>query len=310
MPRAVLGISGNCGVESYDTVAWSAPPILHPYPVGNLPIESVRHLGNISTTSVQAQSFEHLKKWDALLLIDFGPGSTEARISGSQVISVSAYQALIFVPVDADSVIEFAPATSSVAFHLPPRYLESLVDPIRSSRMPVTFARCPPSVAQQMLRLEREIASPGFKSKVLVDTMLASIATALCDLDRRSPPNSESRIALTAAKLSRVREFVEENLTEPIGLQEMAAIAELSVFHFSRAFKSTTGCSPYQYVRARRLAFARQLLVASDRPIVDIALSAGFTDQSHFTAAFSNAVGMAPGRYQREVARARSIFSG
>ena len=81
-------------------------------------------------------------------------------------------------------------------------------------------------------------------------------------------------------------------------LADLAKIADLSVFHFARVFKRATGSSPYHYVRERRLDLSRQLLADGQLPICELALACGFSNQSHFTSAFSRAMGMSPGRYR------------
>jgi AraC family transcriptional regulator len=103
-------------------------------------------------------------------------------------------------------------------------------------------------------------------------------------------------------KLRRVLEFVDANLDQDIGLDDLARIAELSPFHFSRVFKLATGSSPYHYVRDRRLKRSRLLLAEGRLGIAELALACGFANQSHFTAAFTKAMGVSPGRFRRQTA--------
>lgn len=109
------------------------------------------------------------------------------------------------------------------------------------------------------------------------------------------------RIYLSPPKLKRVIDFIEANLQESIGLDDLARAAGLSANHFLRVFKLATGETPYHFLRARRLERARQMLADDAMPLAELALECGFANQAHFTAAFSREVGISPGRYRRAV---------
>lgn len=91
---------------------------------------------------------------------------------------------------------------------------------------------------------------------------------------------------LSGYKLRRVKEFISASLEEDLSLANIAAVADLSQFHFSRAFRKSTGLTPQQYLTEQRIELAKQLLEKADLPIVEISLRAGFKNQSHFTALF------------------------
>ncbi|MDB5576585.1 MAG: AraC family transcriptional regulator [Bradyrhizobium sp.] len=88
------------------------------------------------------------------------------------------------------------------------------------------------------------------------------------------------------------------NLGAPASLAETASACGLSVGHFSRAFKRSTGTSPHQWVLMRRIEAAKQLIGETDLPLAEIALACRFADQSHLTRAFSSLTGMTPGRWR------------
>ncbi|MEO7674013.1 MAG: AraC family transcriptional regulator [Pyrinomonadaceae bacterium] len=99
---------------------------------------------------------------------------------------------------------------------------------------------------------------------------------------------------LSGYKLRRVKEFIVENLEEDLSLSELAAEAELSQFHFARAFRKTTGVTPQQYVMQQRIERAKQLLSKAELPIVEISLLTGFKNQSHFTTLFRKFTKLTP----------------
>jgi AraC family transcriptional regulator len=79
----------------------------------------------------------------------------------------------------------------------------------------------------------------------------------------------------------------------------MAAVARLSPYHFARQFKAATGLPPRQYVIARRVERAKQLLQGGvDSSLAEVAARAGFADQSHFCHHFRRRVGVTPGRFR------------
>jgi AraC family transcriptional regulator len=80
----------------------------------------------------------------------------------------------------------------------------------------------------------------------------------------------------------------------------MAALAHLSVYHFARQFKASTGVPPHQYVLARCVARAQQLLQQDrDLSLAEIAACAGFSDQSQFCRHFKRVVGVTPKQFRR-----------
>lgn len=91
---------------------------------------------------------------------------------------------------------------------------------------------------------------------------------------------------LSGYKLRRVQEFINANLEEDLSLAEIAEVADLSQFHFARAFRTSTGLTPQQYLMRQRIERAKQLLAKDDTPIIEISLQTGFKNQSHFTTLF------------------------
>ena len=80
----------------------------------------------------------------------------------------------------------------------------------------------------------------------------------------------------------------------------MAAVAHHSAYHFARQFKAATGLPPHQYVLARRVERAKQLLQQDrDLSLAEIAACAAFSDQSQFSHHFKRLVGVTPRQFRR-----------
>jgi AraC family transcriptional regulator len=96
-----------------------------------------------------------------------------------------------------------------------------------------------------------------------------------------------------------VVEYIEEHLGAGPSLEQMAAVARLSAYHFARQFKATTGLPPHQYVILRRVERAKQLLQGGgDLSLAEVAAHAGFSDQSQFTHHFKRLLGVTPGQFR------------
>jgi AraC family transcriptional regulator len=116
-----------------------------------------------------------------------------------------------------------------------------------------------------------------------------------------SHPTQKSFVSggLAPRHLRRVVDYIEAHVGRDISLSELAALTELSAKHFARAFKQSTGLPPHQWLIALRIKRAQHLLTTTDATIAEIALSCGFADQSHFTAAFRKATSSTPAAFRR-----------
>ena len=81
-------------------------------------------------------------------------------------------------------------------------------------------------------------------------------------------------------------------------LEQLAAVARLSPYHFARQFKTATGLPPHEYVISRRVERAKQFLQGGDLSLAEVAAHAGFSDQSQFSRHFKRLVGVTPGQFR------------
>lgn len=148
-------------------------------------------------------------------------------------------------------------------------------------------------------RMWIESARDDSASALFVDSAALALVATLMRRAGEPPPVQPS--GATARMLARVAEYVDANLEQTIGLDDLAGVANLSSFHFHRSFRAATGITPHRYVTARRIERARRLL-ATDMPAAQVAFACGFASQSHFGQVFKAATGLTPRAYRTAVA--------
>ena len=104
---------------------------------------------------------------------------------------------------------------------------------------------------------------------------------------------------LVATRRHRVMSFIEDNLSRPISLAEMADAAGLSPFHFTRRFTKLTGMPPARYLWRRRVEMAKRVMRTTTLSLLSVALMCGFSTQSHFTTTFKRYTGVTPSQWRR-----------
>ena len=129
---------------------------------------------------------------------------------------------------------------------------------------------------------------PAEINRLFIDyTMLAFTVHVAQTYGGMQPSSRPAYGGLAPWQARRAREKLESDLGGTLSLQQIAAEFDLSVSHFSRAFRISTGLPPHQWLLRQRVEAAKQLMTVRDLPLSEIAISAGFANQSHFTRVFS-----------------------
>jgi AraC family transcriptional regulator len=134
----------------------------------------------------------------------------------------------------------------------------------------------------------------------LADFLGEHIIRALrAHLARHQAPAKPRRGGLSPRHERLAKELLLASIQDGAAAADIARILGLSRAHFIRAFRVSTGETPHRWLTARKMEQARKLLAESDQPLSDIALTCGFSDQSHFTRVFSRFSGTPPGAWRR-----------
>ncbi|WP_170936947.1 MULTISPECIES: helix-turn-helix domain-containing protein [Rhodomicrobium] len=142
-----------------------------------------------------------------------------------------------------------------------------------------------------------ESSSPSWRSADRSQHARARLGAIVTTALQPTPPRASGGLPPSIQR--RVCEHIDANLEARIELAELAEIANLSRCHFAYAFKRSLGETPHRYVMSRRLEKARALLAETEMPLAEIAIAAGFADQSHFSRCFRDVFGLSPSQFRR-----------
>jgi len=165
------------------------------------------------------------------------------------------------------------------------------------------FVRAP-VVTSTKLSVAIRAAFQGTHEPLAMDSLMVQLAEGLLEADPCCPPVSRPR-HLDVTALERARQFLDAEKTRVVRSSELEAVTGLTRYDLARQFRVIYGTSPYRYLLMRRLDAARAQ-VAQRRPLVDVALEAGFADQAHFTRMFKAAFGITPACYSALTTRPSS----
>lgn len=162
---------------------------------------------------------------------------------------------------------------------------------------------------ETMLGLARSLnpvlATPDRAAALFTDHVFLAMVTHLA-VAYGGAGSSGVRAAAAKARLlspleeRRVTSRLLDDLAGDTNLAELAALTGRSRSHFIRAFKQSTGVPPHRWLMMQRIRRAKELLQGSDTSLAEIALTCGFSDQSHLTRVFSRAFGISPGAWRRQ----------
>jgi AraC-like DNA-binding protein len=102
--------------------------------------------------------------------------------------------------------------------------------------------------------------------------------------------------------LRRSRDHADRHYIEPLGLEQLAAVAGISKYHFQRLFRATYGRSPATYVTERRIERAQDLLRATNLTVTEVCHAVGFSSLGSFSSRFRDLVGETPSEFQQRYA--------
>jgi AraC family transcriptional regulator len=194
----------------------------------------------------------------------------------------------------------------SLFFYVPRSALDSIAEQSHAPRIGELACEIGVGHDDEVVRhigasLQQGLRRPEETNQLFVDHMMlaftAHVAQTYGGLKRGAEP---ARGGLAPWQARRACERLESDLGGKLSLQQIAAEFDLSVSHFARAFRLSVGMPPHQWLLRQRVKTAKQLMTVRDLPLSEIAISAGFANQSHFTRIFSSVVGVSPAAWRRD----------
>ena len=160
--------------------------------------------------------------------------------------------------------------------------------------MPI-LAMQDPLIQGMALALKGELESQQMSGKLYAEAIAQTLALHLL----RNYSNHKPTIHLPTGgmpkhRLHQATDYINDHLEQELSLSNLAAVVQMSPFHFARLFKQSTGLAPHQFVIRCRVERAKELLLQGKLGIADIAVEVGFANQSHLTRHFKRIVGVTP----------------
>jgi AraC family transcriptional regulator len=168
----------------------------------------------------------------------------------------------------------------------------------RDVEVPNIFSFDDPLCRELSLSMAAEAEAHGSAARLYIESAAIVIAQRLVlrGVGRLTP---KPRPGLPPAVLRRAKEFLHERMNRNPGIAELSAAVGMSVDHFSRMFKRSTGLAPHQYLSDIRLERAKRLLAEGRTPIIEIAYEIGYANPSQFSAFFRKRTGLSPSAFRR-----------
>ena len=207
--------------------------------------------------------------------------------------------------LSADPHAEITRPCDKLMFHLPRSALDEIAEEagapkVPSLTAPLGWQTLDPVVDQVKGIIVNALAEPDSTNRLFVDHVMLGLNAHFAHTYGGMRPRKEPhRGGLAPWQENRAKELLVANLAKEISLQEVAGACDLSLAHFSRAFKISTGAPPHAWLQMRRLERAKDMLLVSTSSLAEVAHNCGFADQSHFTRMFARAVGITPGKWRR-----------
>ncbi len=219
-----------------------------------------------------------LKPWDILLV--------RHHMIHKAIIDVSVPYDRIIIYLDSSYVERYAPDAGLMdCFATAEKRRFCLMRPDESERG--TLRDC-------LERLETSVHDTQFGAELMRGTLLAQLMVHLNRIMQRDTSRENTAVEYNE-KISAALSYINENLTNSLSVDELAAMCYLSRYHFMRLFKSQTGCTVHNYIRQKRLVLAARL-IREGMGAQSAAAECGFTDYSAFHRAFTNTFGVSPGK--------------
>jgi AraC family transcriptional regulator len=181
-----------------------------------------------------------------------------------------------------------------------------MIDPDLASGQPVDLTRLPPRIdfddpmlRSLMLRFQAILDDPSLDVPGYAETLANLVTFELARVTSSQRASLSNQCGLTPGQMRLIVEYIDNHLNEKITISELAALVNLTRFHFMRAFKQTAGVPPLQFMIRRRVERAKELLTEPQTSVGEIAGRTGFGSPILMSRAFRRILGTTPSALRR-----------
>ena len=190
-----------------------------------------------------------------------------------------------------------------LSFFLTPELVETIGDRPEAWRIGAA-----PPLPELMVLGELAQASAAGRSDIGLDEIGQIFASRFVEVVSGRPNAPAPAKTRDRRRAVETALWIDANSHRQIDLDDAAAQAELSPFHFLRLFSGVLGVTPHQYLVRSRLRHAARLLADDEKPVTDVAYDVGFGDLSNFVRTFHRAAGVSPRKFREASRGMRKIF--
>ncbi len=250
----------------------------------------------------QQPTFETIEHQHTMHVIAYGVSSSslgERWLDGKRTIERRSKGDIAIIPAGISHRCNWNAPAQFMVLAIEPTLLfqvgQDWVNPDRIELIPHFMTKQDVLIQGIFSALRDELETGKIGGYLLIDSLKTTLAIHLLRNYCSTQPKLSSYVnGLSKLVLQQVEEYINEHLHQEIKLIELAAIAQMSPYHFLRLFKQSMGVTPHQYILQCRIEKAKNLLQHSELSIAEVAASVGFCDQSHFTRYFKRIVGVTP----------------
>ncbi|KAM3114129.1 helix-turn-helix transcriptional regulator [Phormidesmis sp. 146-33] len=242
---------------------------------------------------------EHVSPFHVICMNAGQPVRLEQAVDGQKETVDSVLGDLAIYPAYATQAFGWDTDTEFFNLFLEPTFLTQVGYDVfgndRIELIPHLAALFDPFLQQMGFALKTSLEIDGENSNLYADSMAQALVVHL--LARYSSSSRQIKPIIggfTQQQWRQISSFIDANLDQNISLTELAAIVQLSPYHFAHLFKKSTNTSPHQYLIYCRIERAKQLMRMGDLSLAMIAQMVGFASQGHFTYHFKRLMGVTP----------------
>lgn len=237
-------------------------------------------------------------------LITGEPSVGERWLDGKRKHETRRNGDLAIIPAGVAHRCNWHDSAQFMVIAIEPEYLKQIgqewVNPDRIELMPQFMTESDALIQGIFSALYNEAKASKFGEQLLIDSLKTALVIHLLRTYCTTQPKPSSYTdGLSQTTLNHVIDYIQTHLDQDVKLTNLAAIAQLSPYHFLRLFKQRLGVTPHQYILQCRIDRAKHFLQHSELSIADIARRVGFCDQSHLTRHFKRIVGVTPRQLSR-----------